>query len=173
MTISKLDAAKRQLEAFIRMYFNNGDPVAMHTLVAAAFGIVRDLNSKRGGEPTFHDSLLDRVKPEHRAMIRDKLVEAQNFFKHADRDHEASLKFNPDATEMLALDACRTYSELTGEIPPLVQIFNGWIMISHPNIYNFPEEQRKKLESAGRTFLPTGKAAYFNDMLPAVMKSGT
>ena len=172
LTISKLDAAKRQLETYIRLYFHSGDPVAMHTLAAAAFGIICDLNEKRSGTPTLHDRIFENVKPEYKKMLRDKLNEAQNFFKHADRDHEATLDFNPDSTEFMAMDACSKYSELTGELPPLFQIFNGWIMITHQDIFTFPVDQRAKLENAAKTFLPTGRAAYFNDMLPMVMSSG-
>jgi hypothetical protein len=29
--VSKLDAAKRQLETAIRLYFSDGDPVSIHT----------------------------------------------------------------------------------------------------------------------------------------------
>lgn len=172
LTISKIDAAKRQLETFIRMYFNNGDPVAMHTLVAAAFGVIQDLNQKRGGSPTFRDLIFQNVKPEFHKQLRDKLNEAQNFFKHSDRDHEAVLEFNPELTEFIAMDACTKYAELTGEFPPLFQILNGWMMITHQNIFTFPDDQRAKLERAAKIFLPTGRTAYFNDMLLAVMKSG-
>ena len=144
----------------------------MHTLAAAAFGIIRDLNEKRSGTPTLNDRIFENVKPEYKKMLRDKLNEAQNFFKHADRDHEVTLDFNPDSTEFIAMDACSKYSELTGELPPLFQIFNGWMMITHQDIFTFPVDQRAKLESAAKTFLPVGRAAYFNDMLPMVMSSG-
>jgi hypothetical protein len=39
--VSKLDAAKRQLETVIRLYFSNGDPVSIHTLTAAAYNVLR------------------------------------------------------------------------------------------------------------------------------------
>lgn len=172
LTISKLDAAKRQLEAFIRMYFSDGDPVAMHTLSAAAFGIVTDLNRERGGAPTLHDTIFEQVKPEHHELLRGKMREAQNFFKHADRDHDTTIEFNLDYTEFLAMYACYKYGELTGEIPPLLQVFNGWMMLSHQDIFDLPEESRRKISSAAENFLPTGKAAYFNDMLPIVMRGG-
>lgn len=172
LTISKLDAAKRQLETYIRLYFHSGDPVAMHTLAAASFGIISDLNKKRIGTPTLHDQIFENVKPEYKKMFRDKLNEAQNFFKHADRDHNSTLDFNPDSTELIAMDACSKYSELTGELPPLFQIFNGWMMITHQDIFTFPIDQRIKLEYAAKAFLPIGREAYFNDMLPMVMRSG-
>jgi len=153
------------------MYFKNGDPVAMHTLAAAAFGVIRDLNQKRGGGPTLHESIYEHVKPEHHKLLSDKLNEAQNFFKHADRDHEATLEFNPDLTEIMAMDACFKYAELTGELPPLFQIFNGWMMLTHLEFFMIPKELRGKLDDAAKTLVPTDRAAYFDDMLPSVMKS--
>ncbi len=47
--ISKLDAARRQLITAIRLYFNHGDIVSVHTLSAAAFKTTQDI----GGQP-FH-----------------------------------------------------------------------------------------------------------------------
>ena len=51
LTIPKLDAAKRQLETAIRLYFSSADPVAVHTLTAAAYNVIRDVTAKLGAEP--------------------------------------------------------------------------------------------------------------------------
>ena len=173
LTISKLDAAKRQMETVIRMYFNSGDPVSMHTLASAGYNVIRDINEKRGGEPLLvKGKFFDYVKPEHHKLLREKLNEAENFFKHADRDHASTLDFNPDSTEFLIMDACGKYTELTGEFPPLFQIFNGWIMMTHQELLTLPEDQTKKLRESAKTFITSGRNAYFNEMLPLVMKSG-
>lgn len=173
LTISKLDAAKRQLETVIRMYFNSGDPVSLHTLTAAAYNVVRDINEKRGGNPMLmKERIFEFVKSEQQKLLRDKINEAENFFKHADRDHDVTLEFHPASTEFLILDACSKYIELSGEFPPLFQIFNGWMMITHQEIFTLPEDQQRRLREAAQTFTEIGKAAYFNDMLPLVMKSG-
>lgn len=173
LTISKLDAAKRQLETVIRMYFHSGDPVSLHTLTAAAYNVLRDVNQKRGGNPMLiKERMFEFVKPEYEKRLRDKLNEAENFFKHADRDHDAVLEFHPAATEFLILDACSKYVELSGEFPPLFQIFNGWMMITHEEMFTLPDDHKMKLRDAARTFTATGKTTYFNDMLPMVMKSG-
>jgi hypothetical protein len=45
--INKLEAARRQLDAAIRLTFSNEDALAIHTLGAAAYRIVRDILHKR------------------------------------------------------------------------------------------------------------------------------
>lgn len=46
--INKLEAARRQLDTAIRMTFANEDELAIHTVAAAAYRILRDLLEKRG-----------------------------------------------------------------------------------------------------------------------------
>jgi hypothetical protein len=48
--LTKIAAAKRQLDTAIRLYFAHDDELSIHTLVAAAFGILRDLIKKRGSD---------------------------------------------------------------------------------------------------------------------------
>ena len=45
--VTKVEAARRQIDTAIRMLFSNEDPVAVHTLAMAALRIVRDLAAKR------------------------------------------------------------------------------------------------------------------------------
>jgi hypothetical protein len=46
--INKLLAAKRQLQAAIRMYFQPEDELAVHTVAAAAYGLLKDIKKSRG-----------------------------------------------------------------------------------------------------------------------------
>jgi hypothetical protein len=46
--INKLEAARRQLDAAIRMTFDGEDKLAIHTVAAAAYRILRDMLEKRG-----------------------------------------------------------------------------------------------------------------------------
>ena len=48
--VSKLDAAKWQLETAIRLYFSDSDPVSIHTVTAAAYNILRDVTKQKGVE---------------------------------------------------------------------------------------------------------------------------
>src|SRR6266850_5234809 len=92
MKLSKLEAARRQLESAITLYFNGGDPVSTHTLATASLEILCNLNKLREGSPMGSD--LDTIPPEHRQKVRIAFRKAQNFFKHADDDSDAILDFN-------------------------------------------------------------------------------
>jgi hypothetical protein len=49
LQISKIAAAQRQMDAAIRMFFQREDELAIHTIAAAAFQILRDLLAERRG----------------------------------------------------------------------------------------------------------------------------
>jgi hypothetical protein len=78
--ISKLAAAQRQLDAAIRMFFKQEDELAIHTVAAAAFQILRDITKQRGGHFTrevFRSGILSiaqqyvqgTLPPDKKAMI--------------------------------------------------------------------------------------------------------
>lgn len=46
--ITKLAAAKRQLQAAIRLFFLEEDELAIHTVASAAYGLLKDLKRDRG-----------------------------------------------------------------------------------------------------------------------------
>jgi hypothetical protein len=93
--ISKIDAARRQLECAIRLYFGSSDAIAIHTLAAAARNMLIDLCIHRGAKSDiFRDGLVERyVKPEHHATVRARYRRAENFSEHADRDPDGLLSF--------------------------------------------------------------------------------
>lgn len=131
--ISKLDAAKRQLETAIRLYFNDADPVSIHTLAAAAHGILADINKHNNGHPMLVSDFL--VKTEYKKEIRRKMSEAKNHFKHADQNPEAVIDFNPDVNETYIFDAGTKYHELTGESVLYFKIFNAWFASGRPQAF--------------------------------------
>jgi len=172
LKISKLDAAKRQLETAVRLYFHDGDPVSIHTLVAAAYNVLRDYNTNIGGEPMLmKEALLEHVRPEMRQEFTRIMQRAENFFKHANRDHDETLDFGPEQSELLLWEACTKYWQLTSEHPPLLAIFRGWFMATHSHLFDLPEEFRRIFaKAAGVT--EQGRAAYFKLMLPLMMQQG-
>jgi hypothetical protein len=51
-----------------------------------------------------------------------------NFFKHADSDPNAALRFGPVVTEFFLIDAVQMYSKLYGSPTPLMLTFRAWFM---------------------------------------------
>jgi hypothetical protein len=171
--VSKLDAAKRQLETVIRMYFCEGDPVSIHTLTAAAYNVLRALNNKAGGGPML---IKDRVvmisPPNYTKEVRCLINQAENFFKHADKDHDSVLDFNPQLTEYLLIDACDKYHELAGEYPALMAIYRCWMMVTNQELFRFSAVEKVILDGNAKELVAGGKATFFKDMLLANMKNG-
>jgi hypothetical protein len=110
--------------------------------------------------------MLEMVKPEHKKMIIEKVNEAENFFKHADRDHRATLSFNPDMTELHMIDACAQYSKLTGEQPPLLIIYRAWIIANQPDLFIVSDELKRTLRADTTSIAKMGRAQFFSTYLP-------
>ena len=78
LPITKLDAARRQLETAIPLWFQDADPVSVHTLVMAADGIPRAFNKKRGGQPMLRDPNHPHIRLECEERVADILAGASN-----------------------------------------------------------------------------------------------
>jgi hypothetical protein len=66
--VSKLDAARRQLQTAIQLWFEERDPVAIHALAYAAYEIIHAISKRRN--PNRRDLLFDSdlVKDEYRVL---------------------------------------------------------------------------------------------------------
>ncbi len=131
-TVTKLEAAKRQLQVAIRLFFGRRDLVAVHTLAAAAQGVLYDLGRPRGLISIFKNNPL--VRPEKREEMAKLFTEAQNFFKHADRDRDEQLKFYHETTKYYLLDAARLYIMLTNSQFPEVIVLQAWFAVKFPDL---------------------------------------
>lgn len=65
--------------------------------------------------------------------------EAENFFKHADRDADRTLLFHTAQTELPLWDACRAYQLLTSEVIPALGAYVYWVLLERPRARR-PEE---------------------------------
>ncbi len=62
ISVSKLEAAERQLVTAVRLFVKGEDPISIHTLMAAAYEVLRDLGKARGVKSIFFD--LAPIRPE-------------------------------------------------------------------------------------------------------------
>src|SRR6266852_3470274 len=146
ITLNKLEVARRQLETAIQMYFNGGDPLSTHSLATAALEVLSGLNNARKGSPMLSDlESSGAIRPDKLELARRVFRGAQNFFKHADKDPEGVLDFNPEATAFYLHDAVEKYRELSKENPPIVRVFALWFRVQWTEVFHFPNGEGKGL----------------------------
>ncbi len=146
LTISKLDAARRQLQTAITLWFGAGDPVSIHTLAYASYEIIHALSKQRN--PGRRDLLFDTlvVKDEYRREWADLVKRHANFFKHAKDDAKHVIEFNPALSELFILFALLGV-ELSGERHNDEELaFLYWFQIHRSDLLT--DEGRKKFEQA-------------------------
>jgi len=153
--IDKLNAACRQLNTAIYLWFNHGDAVSIHTLACSAYQIVHDINRKRGGRDLLYDSLI--FKNKYRKETINYLKQEYNFFKHANRDPSAVLEFDPIITEVFMIFTSLGL-KLLGQRPDEVRLaFVIYFLLRNPHLLTekgkaefidkIPEEERKHVLS--------------------------
>lgn len=75
--VTKLAAAKRQLQAAIRMFFMPEDDLAVHTIAAAAYGLLKDIKSARGlseAADNYLTSIFYLVRDYRRGALPDHMT---------------------------------------------------------------------------------------------------
>ncbi|MGR3512555.1 MAG: hypothetical protein ACU0GG_07295 [Paracoccaceae bacterium] len=91
--VTKLKAAKTQIEAAILLLFLDTDSEPAHTLVWASRNLLWDLNkvSPNNLVERIETAVKSRVKPEYYKVWKQYENRAANFLKHADRDPNKTL----------------------------------------------------------------------------------
>ncbi len=166
MLISKLDAARRQIDAAIGMYFNGGDPVAIHTLIAAGYEVVTALRT-RAGEP---DEILEVIVPDRRQEFLRLWRGAQNFLKHADRDPTATMELNQAQTELMLFLAAQRYGEIDRKSVPMTTML-AWYSMQNPDVLLDTPMKRQLLGITAR-MMPKPRAQFWAEMATAATEMG-
>jgi hypothetical protein len=165
LEISKLEAAKRQLVTAVRLYFDYGDEVSIHTLAAASRNILVNLCEHRGiAHPIILDNLLqDFVMLVHHQAFRVKYREGENFLKHADRDPNDVLSFNPELTSFLILEGVEIFSVLSVDQVEDFHLYRGWWLLHNQSCLKAsPKEFLDRLN--GVRYTTYQRREYYNQM---------
>jgi hypothetical protein len=131
--INKIDAARRQIDAAIRMTFGEEDPVAVHSVVAAAHRIVRDICERRGDIESYLQ-FTDWIAPGHEKEFWKHWNASANFLKHADEDADHILELDNEAADFLIVITSKWYKDLGYSPSPEMRTFAGWWTIQYPNM---------------------------------------
>jgi len=73
--VNKIEAARRQIDAAIRLLFDNEDPIAIHTLIMAGFRILRDIAEKQNSN--ISKVTQSFIKSEHSQTFLNMLTRIQ------------------------------------------------------------------------------------------------
>jgi hypothetical protein len=145
--ISKLEAAKRQLDAAIRIFFKNEDMLAIHTVSRAAFRVLFDL-TKEGDVKSALQTHMNKVG-------HARFNEETNFLKHADQDPGAEIDEDFQVfTEAGIGMAIGLYKHHNKNLSPEMAGFLVWSQFMRPGLYDLSEESAKFIEvfrAASRT----------------------
>lgn len=130
-SLSKIDAARRQMLAAIHIHWYLDEPLAVYTLAANCWEI-SDALLNRGGKVRMIDQFVaSHGKPAK--DFRDQLNGPRNFLKHADRDPDAVIPeiSDHDCDSTLAV-ACLDYMVASGRSPYVLGLFLIWFASIYP-----------------------------------------
>ena len=132
--VTKLEGAERLLKTSIRLFFEEGDMLAIHALVAGAHEVLRTLLSKRNQKGSFIKD-NDYIRSEHLSEYLKHMNRTQNFLKHADRDPDEVLDFYQAATPFWIFDSIGMYIKLNGSMKhKAFLLFFAWFAQEHPGL---------------------------------------
>jgi len=135
ITVTKIEAARRQLRTAIELWFSDDDPISIHTLAAAAHQIIHDLNRRNKGPDMMLDTKL--VKDEFRKEFASEMKNAANFLKHADRGKMGIAKvfeFNPESNEHFIIFSIIGLRYLGEQLSAEEIAFERWQMFKNPDL---------------------------------------
>src|ERR1017187_8231362 len=120
--ITKLDAARRQLDTAIKLFFDKEDSLSVHTLAYASFKILFDIYPLHKG-----DDFATKIDEMIRVMGWQRFNDTANFLKHADRDPAELLRHHDaDGTQAFIGLASLMYRRIAGDFTPLMRGFDCW-----------------------------------------------
>lgn len=110
--VSKIDAARRQIDTAIELYFAGGDFLSIYAISFAAHQVLNDIYSHHRDDG-FLELLSEKLPPDFRRY----LAKPANFLKHADRDHGAYLnEINYVQIEAVLCVATILYKRISGDM---------------------------------------------------------
>jgi len=158
--ISKEEAARRQIDRAVQMYFDDDDPICTHVVASAGWAIVRELCRKLEKLDALRE-MQQIIRQEKRKEVQDLISHPYNFFKHGDRDEDQLEHFDESQTEWILFMAVQDYRRAFTQSTPTMLVFSLWMISRHPDAMSikggqaeqllqklFPNLQRLEIEEA-------------------------
>ena len=103
--ISKREAAARQLDQAIRLFFDGGDSLSVHTLAGATLQLCADIAKHEGHKSRLQQAVEERISPDSKKEWHAAVNRTRNFLKHADKDAEATHDYTDKETMFVLFEA--------------------------------------------------------------------
>lgn len=124
--VTKLEAAKRQLNTAIRLLFVGEDAIAVHSLAVNAANLLSDLADHKPDITSWRE-MMREDQGMTSAQIKYVINRSWNFFKHADRNPNEKLEFDVKESEYIVFIATLECGELS-ETTTKMQVFQLWFL---------------------------------------------
>lgn len=169
--LDKEEVASRQLDTAIDLMFGGGDIVSVHTLASASSTIFADLLHAKG-EKAWRDEIVECF-PGNEQEVRRVLREAQNFFKHADRDPDAVLEFDEVTNDETIIVATLEYGQILRlnkndrkKLTTPMSAFQMWYFAKTPDLLLMSPEKMGKyfVDQAQKLFPDLKKYPRFHQL---------
>jgi hypothetical protein len=131
-TFSKIEVACQQLDTAIKLWFQEENPVSIHTLVCSAHQIISDVIHHQNRNDPLFDNIY--IKNGFKKIAKTHFHKYYNFFKHANNDPETSIKFNPSANEYFIVCSIFGLEQLNIKHNLLHRTFMTYFAIHHPRL---------------------------------------
>lgn len=145
MKLSKFDAAERQLIQAVNLFLEEGDEISVHTLIEAANQILRDIGEDHG--VTSFVRSHPKISDERKRDFYKALSKSKNFFKHADKDKEEVLDFDPATNHLSLLEGAALHTQIKKGVIPEVLVFELWFFSEYPDFFEFDKCFNEKVRS--------------------------
>ncbi len=150
--ITKLEAAVRQLDTAIQLFFEDRDPVAVCTLAAAAGRVFSDLVEHHLPNQSWRSTIVTALPHISRREIYFTMDRTPNFLKHADQDPDAIESFNECENEHRLFIACDEWVVLGCNPSIEMQVLQIWYVAA--NLARFKEKDDPALVADAHRYLP-------------------
>ena len=139
------------------MFFEGGHPVPVYTLANAAREVVTSIANQIGVKTAAED--ISNIVGITTKNFVGPLVSAANFFKHADRDADATVLFDEDDVRYMLIAACCHFEDVTNGLPMEAIIFTVWVQALFPKVTELPVSQQQHVKDCIRLFPGIRRAA--------------
>jgi hypothetical protein len=124
LSLTKIDAAKAQLRAAVRMFFEDRELVPIYTLANAVREVVAQIGEHLEVETVQRE--LAKARGQKVTELVRPLIDTANFFKHADRDPTEKIELYENDVEITLYFACHDFGRVAGGMPIEAQVFEAW-----------------------------------------------